>query len=206
MSIAERSAVLKTRLQQGETHDGQARGRLLRTVKQVVQTDGPLGLWRGTAPTVARNVPGVALYMFGVTTLRRLAAQTSFARTVTTGAATSTSASPRLKVVGDLLVGATARTAVGFALMPVTVIKARAESSIYTSDGIVASGRALLREGGLRALWRGFIPTTLRDAPNAGLFIVFYERSKSIMERAGLGGGLRDSVSGASVLMDDLTV
>ena len=44
-------------------------------------------------------------------------------------------------------------------------------------------------------MWRGAVPTALRDAPNAGLFIVFYERGRRILgvtgDRAGgaIGGG-----------------
>lgn len=44
---------------------------------------------------------------------------------------------------------------------------------------------AIRSEGGLPALWRGFIPTAMRDAPYAGLFVVSYEISKDILTAIG---------------------
>lgn len=45
---------------------------------------------------------------------------------------------------------------------------------------------AVYHQGGLRALWRGAVPTALRDAPGAGLFMVFYERTKTLLPSAAI--------------------
>ena len=65
--------LLKTRMQQERTV-GQAplsaMKRLVRAYKSVVDTSGYRGLWRGTVPTIARNVPGVAAYFYTLNQLR----------------------------------------------------------------------------------------------------------------------------------------
>jgi solute carrier family 25 protein 38 len=154
---------------------------------------------------VARNVPGVALYFTTLTRLREYIARPDSLLTHLRSTASSTiptSAWPRLSVLGDITTGATARVAVGFILMPVTVVKARAESTLYPQTSIYRSMRALLAEGGVRALWQGFVPTSLRDGPYAGLFVLSYERSKMALNHVHLGGrplptGARDSAAGA---------
>ena len=51
---------LKTRVQQSDpAHKNvSSTSRILTTARTVVKSDGILGLWRGTAATLARNVPG----------------------------------------------------------------------------------------------------------------------------------------------------
>lgn len=87
-------------------------------------------------------------------------------------------------VPGNLLAGATARSSVGLVLMPMTVIKTRMESSIYHTAGIRAAMQDILHTNGFRGLFAGFWPTTLRDAPTAGLFLVSYEQARRILARS----------------------
>lgn len=81
---------------------------------------------------------------------------------------------------GNLTAGASARTSVGLLLMPMTVVKTRMESSIYHNSNIAVALRDIWRTQGVRGLFAGFWPTTLRDAPTAGLFLVVYERIRSL--------------------------
>ena len=85
---------------------------------------------------------------------------------------------------GNLAAGATARSSVGLVLMPMTVIKTRMESSIYNSTGIRSAMQDILKTQGLRGLFAGFWPTTLRDAPTAGLFLVSYEQTRRLLSRS----------------------
>lgn len=41
-----------------------------------------------------------------------------------------------------------------------------------------------MKEEGLRGLFRGFGATALRDAPYAGLYVLFYEHSKAMLSGA----------------------
>lgn len=62
--------------------------------------------------------------------------------------------------------------------MPVTVLKVRYESDYYAYRSLVGAGRDIVRTEGLRGLFAGFGATAARDAPYAGLYVLFYEQLK----------------------------
>ncbi|KIM84030.1 hypothetical protein PILCRDRAFT_68706 [Piloderma croceum F 1598] len=170
--------LLKTRMQQG---DGTIQPRnttfILRTAQEIVAKDGLVGLWRGTAPSLIRNVPGVALYMTSLTQLRTVMAKSPYfalARKDTIAQGNHSSVLPKLTVQGNLISGATARVGIGFLLNPVSVLKARFESNLYAYESLTGSFVSIVRLGPSELL-RGFVASSLRDAPYAGLFVVFYE-------------------------------
>ncbi|GAA6001297.1 Hem25p [Rhodotorula paludigena] len=173
------------------------RARIWTTAKDVVRQDGVRGLWRGTVPTLYRNVPGVSLYFLSLSRLRTIMGKTTVFRQKGSPIPPP-GAKAKLTPAGDLIVGSTARTAVGFLLTPFTLLKTLSESSLSLpsssssasrqSTSTLSSLRTLYTTGGLRSLWRGAVPTALRDAPGAGLFIVFYERGRRLLGVAGDGG------------------
>lgn len=93
-----------------------------------------------------RNVPGVAVYFLTLTQLRTVMSQSPLFSPLARSKASSLrhpsvaidaskppppiSGLPKLSSAGDLIAGATARTAVGFVLMPFTVLKTRFEVSL----------------------------------------------------------------------------
>ncbi|GAA5992349.1 hypothetical protein JCM11641_007859 [Rhodosporidiobolus odoratus] len=176
--------------------------KIWHTARDVVRTDGVKGLWRGTGPTLYRNVPGVSLYFLTLSRLRSFVSRSAAFRAG--GAPPTAGGKAKLTPAGDLLVGSTARTGVGFLLMPFTLLKTISESTLSvpassltssssarstSAPSTLTSLRNLYTSGGLRSLWRGAVPTALRDAPGAGLFIVFYERGRRILGVRGDGGG-----------------
>lgn len=163
-----------------------------------------------------RNVPGVSMYFLTLSKLRTFMGR--FATLRAKGLppqALDGSAKIKLSPAGDLLVGSTARTGVGFILMPFTLLKTLSEvghcgsctvlclfstqnidelfqqSSLHSGKPLSTLGalKQLYQSGGIKSLWRGAVPTALRDAPNAGLFIVFYERGRRILGVRGDAGG-----------------
>ena len=46
---------------------------------------------------------------------------------------------------------------------------------------MIGAFRSLIRDGGVKGLFTGFTATALRDAPYAGMSLVFYEKSKDMM-------------------------
>ncbi|WWD02206.1 hypothetical protein V865_000244 [Kwoniella europaea PYCC6329] len=191
--------LLKTRLQQG-FGDGEGEGvnkrrRIRGVVRQVLREDGVQGLWRGTVPTLVRNVPGVAIYFYTLSSIRhKLSSIPYFAVTLplpTITPTSSTSSSPssasksaiiKLSSGGNLMAGAIARTSVGFILSPITVVKARFESNRYANYHSIPSALAsLYRTNGIRGFFQGFTATAVRDAPYAGLYLVFYEKGKDLL-------------------------
>lgn len=73
-------------------------------------------------------------------------------------------------------------------MMPVTVIKVRYESDYYAYRSIWGAGRDIVRSEGFRGLFSGFGATAIRDAPYAGLYVVFYEQSKKNLNALNFGG------------------
>lgn len=85
---------------------------------------------------------------------------------------------PRLSNLGNLTTGAVVRASVGFIMMPTTIIKIRYESDLYTYKSIAGAAQAIWRAEGLRGFFSGYGATALRDAPYAGLYVLFYEQCK----------------------------
>ncbi|KAI8921004.1 mitochondrial carrier domain-containing protein [Powellomyces hirtus] len=175
--------LVKTRLQQ-ETHtlfksvagggQGLRRVTLWSVASGVVATDSVSGLWRGTWPTILRNVPGSALYFACLEQTRRALRAVNIVGapvTITPGTI-------------NLISGATSRVMVGMLMMPITVIKVRYESNMYRYTSVLAATRGIVREHGIRGLFAGSGATILRDAPHAGLYVFFYEHSKDILKAA----------------------
>ncbi|KAJ5983804.1 Mitochondrial glycine transporter [Penicillium waksmanii] len=167
--------LLKTRVQQsghGAT--------LLPTLKTILASPHPIrSLWRGTLPSALRTGFGSALYFTSLNALRQTVAQenthTVLANSTTTN---SSSALPKLSNSANLVTGAIARVAAGFVMMPVTVLKVRYESDYYAYRSLVGAGRDIVRTEGFRGLFAGFGATAARDAPYAGLYVLFYEQLK----------------------------
>lgn len=129
-----------------------------------------------------RGVPGVAMYMSSLTQLRSFMARSPYFALVqnqktSNNGTGSRSVLPTLTSTGNLAAGATARVGIGFILNPFSVLKARFESNMYNYTSVSQGMRMMLRNGPSE-LFRGFLASAMRDAPHAGIFLVFYERIK----------------------------
>lgn len=189
--------LLKTRVQQSGHHS-------LRLALREIRASSPHvlpALWRGATPSALRTGFGSAIYFTSLNAIR-----TEVSRVPFLAAADSGSASPsgvaaanhklaaatavkggsgqhssslvKLSNTGNLLAGAVARTFAGMLLMPLTVIKVRYESNLYTYPSIAAASRGIFATEGARGFFSGFGATAMRDAPYAGLYVLFYEQSK----------------------------
>ncbi|KAL4787240.1 mitochondrial carrier domain-containing protein [Aspergillus varians] len=184
--------LLKTRVQQSHHH-----ASLLSTVKTIISSPKPIrNLWRGTLPSALRTGFGSALYFTSLNSLRQsLAAPTiltspdnakgtALPSSQTPCPSPSLSALPKLSNTANLATGAAARVAAGFVMMPVTVLKVRYESDYYAYRSLYSAGRDIMRTEGLRGLFAGFGATAARDAPYAGLYVLFYEQLKRYLASA----------------------
>ncbi|KAM4059318.1 mitochondrial carrier protein [Hirsutella rhossiliensis] len=163
---------LKTRVQQTGRPSLSACLRDARRSSQLIRT-----LWRGTVPSALRTGFGSALYLTSLNAIRQHVQQMGDAeewRRETGGS----SALPDLTYTANLVSGAMARTIAGFCLMPLTVIKVRFESSLYSYPSMIAAAREIQRADGLRGFFSGFGATAIRDAPSAGMYVVIYESFK----------------------------
>ncbi|KAJ1948311.1 hypothetical protein FBU59_001656 [Linderina macrospora] len=144
---------------------------ILQSVQAVVAQDGVRGLWRGTVPTLIRNAPGTSLYFYFLNHTRNacLALEQRMYHDPTR---------TKLNASSNMLVGASSRAFAGFLLMPGTVLKVRYESNLYQYHGILGALRDMWRAHGLRGFFVGAVPTAIRDAPYAGLYMLLYEAAK----------------------------
>ncbi|CEL62243.1 Solute carrier family 25 member 38 homolog OS=Laccaria bicolor (strain S238N-H82 / ATCC MYA-4686) GN=LACBIDRAFT_191230 PE=3 SV=1 [Rhizoctonia solani AG-1 IB] len=173
--------LIKTQLQRGGHGKGLA--GILGIAKSTVENRGIFGLWRGLTPTVARSVPGVAIYFYALQSVRaRLVKFPSLAAPSST-ADDKGSTLPKLIPEANLASGACTRVAVGFLLSPLAVLKARFESGAFEYTSIPQGLKSLVQTSGVRGLWQGFLPSVFRDAPYAGLFVASYEAAKNYGEK-----------------------
>ncbi|KAM5540581.1 hypothetical protein V8D89_005612 [Ganoderma adspersum] len=183
--------LLKTRIQQPDYLSKHGHNPLspqstliFRTARNIIQSNGVPGLWRGTAASLLRNVPGVALYFTGLNQFRTfLATSPYFAPLRAPSSSYSTSTLPKLTAQGNLLAGALTRTTVGLMLNPFSVVKARYESSYYSYGSLSEAFFGVIRSGPSE-IFRGAVASSLRDAPYAGIFVVFYEHIKATLSSA----------------------
>ncbi|KAG2070004.1 solute carrier family 25 member 38 [Suillus decipiens] len=171
--------LLKTRIQQGDIASNARNTTIIcRTTKDILRNEGIKGLWTGTSATLVRNVPGVALYFTSLTYLRSVMAKSPyFSAHQRHSHDSSKTVLPKLSSRGNLIAGATARVGVGLILNPFSILKARFESELHAYRSLSGSLLSITRMGPSE-LMRGFIASSLRDAPYAGLFVVIYESIK----------------------------
>lgn len=155
------------------------------TFQDIIRGPGSIKqLWRGTLPSAIRTGFGSALYFSTLNALRQhvarsnILASTGLVATSQPNTKYSSSSLPKLSNLANLTTGAFARVSAGLLMMPITVIKVRFESSLYSYKSILGAGTAILRTEGIKGFFSGYGATAIRDAPYAGLYVVFYEQCK----------------------------
>ncbi|QEU62729.1 hypothetical protein KDRO_F06600 [Kluyveromyces lactis] len=158
--------LLKTRLQQDKT------STLWKTLKSI---ETPSQLWRGALPSCIRTSVGSAMYLTMLNSIRQ-----AISKGKNTGS-TGSSYLPQLNMYENMFSGAVTRALTGLITMPITVIKVRYESTLYQYTSLRYATSHIFRTEGLRGFFRGFGATALRDAPYAGLYMLFYDRMKVLV-------------------------
>ncbi|KAL9029803.1 MAG: hypothetical protein Q9196_002003 [Gyalolechia fulgens] len=202
-SLLQPADLLKTRVQQARSTS------LVHTFRDI--TRGPNSfrqLWRGTLPSVIRTGFGSALYFSTLNALRQHVFQSNLLTSAGLVAIPSrnvrnatSSSLPQLSNLANLTTGAIARASAGLIMMPITVIKVRYESNLYSYRSLRGAGSAILKHEGIKGFFSGFGATAIRDAPYAGLYVVFYEQSKRRLSQLKdvTSSGFGDMKSTASV-------
>ncbi|KAK1975504.1 mitochondrial carrier domain-containing protein [Colletotrichum cereale] len=165
--------LLKTRVQQSGQRSLTSYLKDVAAAPNKIQT-----LWRGTVPSALRTGFGSALYFTSLNSIRQHVAQSRLLGQAATSQAAHSSSLPTLTPTVNLVAGAVARTFAGFVLMPLTVIKVRYESNLYSYQSLLSASSDIYRTNGLRGFFAGFGATAVRDAPYAGMYVLFYELLK----------------------------
>ncbi|KAL2063014.1 hypothetical protein VTL71DRAFT_6086 [Oculimacula yallundae] len=193
--------LLKTRVQQS------GHSSLLATIREISSSPNSIRLfWRGTLPSALRTGFGSAIYFTSLNALRQNVARSNLLRTIgaldKNAPPSHSSSLPKLSNLANLTTGAVARAGAGFILMPMTVIKVRYESSYYAYKSIAGAGRDIFKTEGLKGFFAGFGATAARDAPYAGLYVVFYEQSKkrlsTLVHKVPIAGELAQGMKGST--------
>jgi len=152
--------VVKTR-QQGVHRASTIASRVpaSKAVRDILAQDGARGLWRGMVPSVVRASLGPGLYFVALEQF-----QGSRSR-----------ASHQDNKSRVFLEGAVARGLAGLALCPLTVVKTRLEWARGKNAGAIETLAKIAREERLAGLFRGAIPTLIRDAPASGIYLMFFQ-------------------------------
>ncbi|KAI1304728.1 solute carrier family 25 member 38 [Xylaria venustula] len=165
--------LLKTRVQQSGSHS------IRSAIRDIARSPNAVAaFWRGTVPSALRTGMGSAIYFTTLNTIRQQAAALTAATSSSSSHRPSSSALPKLSNTTNLLSGAFARAFAGFILMPLTVIKVRYESSMYSYASVLGAARDIYRTDRIPGFFAGFGATAMRDAPYAGLYVVSYEQFK----------------------------
>ncbi|KAI0815671.1 Dor1-domain-containing protein [Xylaria sp. FL0064] len=169
--------LLKTRVQQSGSHS------IRSAIREIARSPNAVAaFWRGTVPSALRTGMGSAIYFTTLNTIRQqaavLSAKSRGAHDAHNHHRPSSSALPKLSNTTNLLSGAFARAFAGFILMPLTVIKVRYESSMYSYASVLGAARDIHRTDRIPGFFAGFGATAMRDAPYAGLYVVSYEQFK----------------------------
>eukprot|EP00760_Papus_ankaliazontas_P008551 PhM_4_TR13883/c0_g1_i1/m.56449 len=138
----------------------------------IVKADGPVGLFRGVSPMLAREIPGNACWYTVYESSRHLLAQHHDCH----------------KTELPLYKSAMAGGAAGFwywtAFFPADVVKTRIQiDPRYAQHTLVQGLRDVYKEGGVRALYSGWALTAGRAVPSNAVLFASYEACYSAMEK-----------------------
>lgn len=122
--------LVKTRLQ-SHVAIGTSGSGIIPIVVGVVKRDSVAGLWKGTTPSLMRNVPGIGLYFFTIDFLQQ---------------ALSTP-DKSLSPIAAAAAGVTARTFAGVVLLPMTVLKTKYESGLFRYSSLTNAVRQTYSSG-----------------------------------------------------------
>jgi solute carrier family 25 protein 38 len=162
--------LLKTRVQQSGSQSIQA------TVREIARSPNTVrAFWRGAVPSTLRMGFGSATYFTTLNTIRQYAQRE---HPGARQAVYTPSSLPKLSNTANLMSGAVARGFAGFLLTPLTILKVRYESSLYAYNSLAGAARDIYKKERVRGFFAGYGATAARDAPYAGLYVLFYEQFK----------------------------
>lgn len=124
--------------------------------RQIISKYGIPGFWRGTVASLARQMPGIAMF-YGIVEF-------------------SSPKTPSQR----LITGMSARSIATMIFLPLVVIKTKIEFG--SQPNMAKSANFIYQTEGLRGFWKGLLPTLARDGPYSGIYLVLY---RLMQERTG---------------------
>ncbi|KAJ7783856.1 mitochondrial carrier domain-containing protein [Mycena maculata] len=145
--------------------------------RHVWRAEGIRGLWKGVGTTLIIGVPSATSYMLTYDHLLNVVLP------------------PLLPAaIVPLSAGILARSTITSIVSPLELVRTNLQSTPThplnpnTLRSVLTSVRGLVRDHGVRFLWRGLGPTLWRDVPFSGLYWAGYETTKKAFVRHGQSG------------------
>ncbi|SAL99395.1 hypothetical protein [Absidia glauca] len=160
--------LVKTRLQEVSKMPN-AEGRYLGTIDgltKIVRNEGTLALWKGLSPGLLMAIPSTSIYYVGYDYIR------DHTKSRFQGTAMDTYA--------PLWIGGLARTVTAAVVSPMELFRTRLQSAEGAGGfkDALAGVRVMIHSQGILSLWRGLVPTMLRDVPFSAIYWMMYEEFK----------------------------
>ena len=169
--------VLKTRTQLAA-----GRGSGSAAVLQMVRAEGIISLWAGLQPSLLMTVPSCAIYFTAYERIRDAVAAGGSKQERSCGRRASVDAGLLgwdTCDTGSVVAAAGAKVLASTATAPLELMRTRMQADrVLLSEGMVGGAKSLVRQEGVRGLFRGLGPMLLRDVPFSCLYWVGYERLK----------------------------
>ncbi|KAG1511015.1 hypothetical protein G6F46_007279 [Rhizopus delemar] len=159
--------VIKTRLQESSRHGLNEYKGTLDGLSKIFRNEGLFALWRGLVPGLIMALPSTAIYYVGYDHIRDYTRNSEFKDTI-------------LDVYSPLWAGGLARTFAGLVVSPLELFRTRMQSAegVYGFSAVWRGVREMVHREGAKALWRGLLPTMLRDVPFSAIYWMGYEELK----------------------------
>lgn len=139
-------------------------------IKNILKTDGPLGMYQGLTSTLMREMPGY-FFFFGGYELSR----TLFTRAGQT--------KDDLGPIPLMVSGGFGGACLWIAVYPIDCVKSRIQvlSMAGHQAGFFNTFSSILRKEGIKAIYSGLTPTMIRAFPANGALFLAYELSRRAM-------------------------
>ncbi|KAJ8654401.1 hypothetical protein O0I10_009971 [Lichtheimia ornata] len=159
--------VVKTRLQSQEISGIRHLDGTLDGLAKIVRYEGPAALFRGLSAGLVMSVPATVTYFVGYDYIRDHIQQSRFNDTM-------------FHHYSPLWAGGVARTVAAAFVSPLELFRTRIQAA-EGSEGFSAVWKGItqmVQQEGPATLWRGLLPTMLRDVPFSAVYWMGYEKVK----------------------------
>lgn len=166
--------VIKTRLQvhglPDVPHSGQRGSIIITSLRNIIQTEGVKGMYRGLTPTLVALLPNWAVYFTVYGHLKGLLC-------------THVDNSCQLTFGANMIAASGAGAATAIATNPLWVVKTRLQTQgmrhgVVPYNGIFSALRRIAHEEGIRGLYSGLLPS-LAGLSHVAIQFPLYEKMKS---------------------------
>ena len=145
--------------------------------RNIIKAEGISSLWNGLTPSLVRVCAGAGIYFTSIETMTSYAK--SYVERSNSGANQSRCSMDAIGSKLNFAIGASSRSLGAIVTLPITIVKTRIEATKHHGyTGIVDALTNIWRNETWGGLYRGLIPTLIRDVPFSGIYLVLYKKMK----------------------------